>query len=70
MYHLVNRVNEPFVRSKMAVTLKVKPCLSNFRRGIGRQKEGTNVILSFMRPGDLFLIPLFLTNFHQFSKRG
>ena len=45
----------------MAITLELKLCLSNFSRGIERQKggyKGTN-ILFFTRPVDLFLIPYF-----------
>ena len=43
-HFLVNRVSEPLVRSNMAVTLELKPCLSNFSRGIEKQKgyQGTN----------------------------
>ena len=59
---MVNRVSESLVRSKMAVTLKLKLCLSNFSRGIQRQKQGyqgTNITLIFMHPVDLFLYPIF-----------
>ena len=47
-HFLVNRVSEPFVRSKMAITLEVKRCLSNFSRGIEKQKgyQGTNIEFS------------------------
>ena len=58
----MNRVSEPLVRSKMAITLELKLCLSNFGRGIERQKEGyqgTNITLIFTSPVDLFLIPYF-----------
>ena len=34
----MNRVSEPLVRSIMAITLEFKLCLSNFRRGIEKQK--------------------------------
>ena len=37
--YLVTRVKEPLARSKMAITLKLKLCLSNFSREIERQKE-------------------------------
>ena len=40
LHFLVNRVSEPLVRSKMAITLELKLCLSNFSRGTERQKEG------------------------------
>ena len=59
---MVNRVNEPLVRSKMAITLELKLCLSNFCRGIERQKEGyqgTSITLIFTHSVDLFLIPYF-----------
>ena len=60
-HFLVNRVMEPFVGSKMATTLELKLCLSNFSRGIERPKgyQGTNITLIFIRPVDLFLIPYF-----------
>ena len=47
-HFLVNRVSELLVRSKMAVILKLKLCLSNFSRGIEKQKgyQGTNVEFS------------------------
>ena len=45
---LVNRVSEPLVRSKMAITVELKLCLSNFSRGIEKQKgyQGKNVEFS------------------------
>ena len=48
LHLLVNRVSEPFVRSKMAVTLELKLCLSNFGRGIEKQNGclGTNIEFS------------------------
>ena len=70
-YLLVNRVSEPLVRSKMAITLEPKLCLPKFSRGIERKNEGyqgTNVTLIFMRLPDLFLIPYFeqiCTNFQN-----
>ena len=69
----MNRVIEPFIRSKMAVTLELKLCLSNFSRGLERQKEDyqhTNITLIFMRPYDLFLIPYFLTIFAYFQNEA
>ena len=54
-HFLVNRISELFVRSKMAITLELKLCLSNFSRGIERQKEGyqrTNITLILMHPVD------------------
>ena len=50
-HFLVNRVTEPLVRSKMAVTLELKPCLSNFSRGIEKQKgyQGTNIEFSYIQ---------------------
>ena len=47
-HFLVNRVSEPLVRSEMAITLQLKPCLSNFTRGIEKQKgyQGTNIEFS------------------------
>ena len=72
-YFLTKRVSEPLVKYKITVTLELKLCQSKFSSGIERQKEayqGTNITLIFMRPVDLFLIPVILTNFDQFSKRG
>ena len=48
LHFLVNRVSEPLVRSKMAITLELKLCLSNFSRGIKKQKDyqGTNIEFS------------------------
>ena len=45
---LVNRVSEPLVRSKMAINLELKLCLSNFSMGIEKQKgyQGTNIEFS------------------------
>ena len=45
---LVNRVSEPLVRFKMVITLELKLCLSNFRRGIKNQNgyQGTNIEFS------------------------
>ena len=42
---------EPLVRSKMAITLELKPCLSNFSRGIEKQKgyQGTNIEFSHVQ---------------------
>ena len=73
----MNRISEPLVGSKMAISLEVKLCLSDFSRGIERQKEGyqeTNITLILRRPVDLFLIDnifdtLFLTDSCQLSKR-
>ena len=44
----MNRVSEPLVRSKMATTLELKLCVSNFSRGIEKQKgyQGTNIEFS------------------------
>ena len=55
-------VSERLVRSKMAITLELKLCLSNFSMRLERQKvgsQGTNITLIFTRPVDLFLIPHF-----------
>ena len=41
-HFLVNRVSEPLVTSKMAITIELKVCLSNFSRGI--EKQGINQI--------------------------
>ena len=38
LHFLVNRVNEPHVGSKMAIILELKLCLSNFSRGVEKQK--------------------------------
>ena len=46
LHFRVNRVSEPLVRSKMAITLELKLCLSNFiSKGIEKQKgyQGTNI---------------------------
>ena len=59
---MANRVSEPLVRSKMAITLKLELGQSKFSREIERQKEGyqgTNITLIFTRAVDLFLIPYF-----------
>ena len=56
---MVNRASEPFVRSKIAISLELKLCLSNFSRGIERQNEGyqgASITLSFTRLVDLSLI--------------
>ena len=39
---------EFFVRSKMAITLELKPCVSNYSTGIEKQSgyQGTNIELS------------------------
>ena len=69
----MNRVSEPLVRSKMAITLELKLCLSNLKRGIERQKEGyqgTNITLLFTRSVDLFLIPNFLPIFANFRNEA
>ena len=58
----MNRVCEPLIGSKMAITHKLKLCMSIFSRGIGGLKEGyqgTNITLIFTRPADSFLIPNF-----------
>ena len=61
---------ELLVRSKIAITLEVKPYLSNFNRGIERQKESSQgIILIFTCPVNFFNT-LFFTDFRQFSKRG
>ena len=41
----MNRVSELLVGSKMAITLELKLCLSNFSRGIEKQKghQGTTI---------------------------
>ena len=39
LHFLVNGVSEPIARSKMAITLELKLCLSKFAKGIERQKE-------------------------------
>ena len=44
-HFLVNRISELLVRSKMAITLELKLCLSNFSRGIERHKEGYRILL-------------------------
>ena len=58
--------------SKMAVTLELKLCLSNFSRGIERQKgyQGTNVTLIFTRPVHLFLMAYFLPIFANFQNEA
>ena len=47
-HFLVNRVSEPLVRSEIAITLKLKLCLSNYSSGIEKQKgyQGTNIEFS------------------------
>ena len=47
LHFLVNRVSEPLVGSKMAITLELKLCLSNFSRGIEKQKVIKVEILNF-----------------------
>ena len=55
-HFLVNRIDsEPFVRSKMAITLELELCLSNLSRRIETQKEcyqGTIITSIFMHSGD------------------
>ena len=61
-HFFVNRVSEPLVKSKKAITLEFKLRLSNFSKGIERQKEGyqgTNITLIIMRPVGLFLVRYF-----------
>ena len=50
-HFLANRVSEPLFRSKMAVTLELKPCLSNFRGVIEKQEDyqGTNIEFSHVQ---------------------
>ena len=44
----MNRVSEPLVWSKMAITLDIKLCRSNFSMKIEKQKgyQGTNIEFS------------------------
>ena len=67
---MVNRINEPLLRSKMAITLEVKLPLSNFSRGIERQKQGTSTTLIFTRPVDLFSIRYFRPIFTNFQNEA
>ena len=48
---LVNRVSKPFVRTKMAIILELKLCLSNFRRLIQKQNSylGRNIEFSLVQ---------------------
>ena len=50
-HFLVNRVSEPLVWSKMAITYELKPCLSNYSTGIEKQKgyQGTNIEFSHIQ---------------------
>ena len=50
-HFIVNRISEPLVRSKMAITLELKLCLSNFSRGIEKQKgyQGMNIEFSHVQ---------------------
>ena len=62
----MNRVSESFVRSKMAISLELKPCLSNFSREIERQNEGyqgTSITLIFTRLVVFFFNALIFTDF-------
>ena len=55
-------VSEPLIRSKMAITLELKVCLSNFSKGVERQEAGyqdTGVTFVFTRPVNLSLISYF-----------
>ena len=65
---LVNKVSEPIVWSKMAITLKLKLCLSNFSRGIETQKgyQGTNAEFSHVQL--IYFNTLFLIDFANFQK--
>ena len=69
---MIKRVNEPIVRTKvMTISLQLKLCLSNFSRGIERQKEGyqdKSIVLTFTRTVDLFLIPYFFKRFSPIFK--
>ena len=44
-HFLVNKVSQLLVRSKIAITLELKLCLSNFSRGIERRKEDYQILL-------------------------
>ena len=67
----MNRVSKPLAWFKtFGKNVELKLCLSNFSRGIERQKEGyqsTNITLIFTRPADLFLIPYFWLIFDNFQ---
>ena len=68
---LVNRVSELFVRSKMAITLELKLCLSNFSRGIEKQNSylGRNIEFSLVQL-IYFFNTLFSTDFANFQKEA
>ena len=68
-HFFLNIASELLVGSKMVITLELKLCLSNFSRGIEKQKghQGTNITLTFTRQFDLFLIPYFWPIFDNFQ---
>ena len=51
LHFLVNRVNEPLVGSKRAVIIELKLCLTNFSRGVEKQKgyKSTNIKFSLVQ---------------------
>ena len=70
---MVNRVSEPLVKSKMAITLELKLSLLNFSRGIERQKEGyqgKHITLILTRLVDSFLTPYFWPIFANFQNEA
>ena len=66
----MNRVSELLVRSKMAITLELKLCLSNISRGIEKQKgyRGANIELSRVQ-SIYFQYPIFDRFSPIFKKR-
>ena len=69
-HFLVNRVSEPHVRSKLAIILELKLCLSNFSRAVEKQKGNHSTNIEFSHVQLIYFNTLFLTDFRQFSKGG
>ena len=74
-HFLANRVSEPLVRFKMAITLELKLCQSNFSREYSRKTERRLLrkkyyLKIFTRPVDLFLIPYFGAIFTNFQNEA
>ena len=65
----MDRVSEPFVRSKIAMILELKLCLSTLGKGI--EDKGKTKLTHFSQCDICAKIKtLFVTGFRQFSKQG
>ena len=66
----MNRVSEPLDRSKMTINLELKLSLSNFSRGIEKQKLIKVQILNFHASSLYIFNTLFLIDFANFQKEA